>query len=209
MRILYEDNHVLAVFKPAGLLTQPSPDLDDSLENRLKALIKERDEKKGGVFLDAVHRLDKETSGIVVFSKSSKATPRLKKSLSEGKWEKTYLAKTIKAPANKEGELEHFHIKEAFKARISSRPVEGGKKALLGYKIIEKKGLYLWEIKLVTGRYHQIRAQLSYIGCPILGDMKYGGEPWEGHGIALEHTRVVFPHPISGDDLEIRSSHCG
>ncbi len=200
MDIVYEDNHVIAVKKPAGLLTQPSGTKEDNLEDRVKAYIKKRDAKPSNVFLEAVHRLDKPAFGLVVFAKTSKALSRLNAAQREKKFRKFYRAGIEGALPSKEGTLANTLYHDHHRARVVSSGHPKGKEAILHYRAL-KSGLV--EIELVTGRYHQIRAQLSHIGCPILGDKKYGSTRPFPSGIYLEHFRVEFPHPINNKPLLI------
>ncbi len=200
MDIVYEDNHVIAVKKPAGLLTQPSGTEEDNLEDRLKAYIKKRDAKPSNVFLEAVHRLDKPAFGLVVFAKTSKALSRLNAAQREKKFRKFYRAGIEGTLPAKKGTLANTLYHDHHRARVVASGYPGGKEAILHYREV---GPQLVEIELVTGRYHQIRAQLSHIGCPILGDKKYGSVKSFSSGIYLEHYRIEFPHPISNNSLLI------
>lgn len=194
-RILFEDNHILAVYKPAGWLTQPSPKEDDSLETWAKALIKERDQKPGNVYLHAVHRLDRPVKGIVLFAKTSKALSRLNESLRKKAWEKIYFAEIEGELPAKEGVLEHYLTHGEHEAIEDPK----GKLCRLHYK---KRGNGV-EISLETGRYHQIRAQLALAGCPIKGDVKYGAHSASDGHIHLAHIRLTFPHPITGEPITL------
>ncbi len=201
--IIYEDNHLLVVDKPAGLLTQPTPELNDSLETRLKAWLKSKYNKPGNVFLGAVHRLDKPVSGLVLFAKTSKALSRLNASMREGKCRKTYTATLEGSLPDEHGTLEHYLIHDAHKAYIASKETPGAKLARLHYTLIKQEGACSEiEITLETGRYHQIRAQCAAMGAPIVGDVKYGSRSSKDE-IALRASRLEFPHPISEELLSL------
>lgn len=191
VKILYEDNHLLALDKPAGLLTQPSGTSQPSLEEEAKGYLKERDKKPGNVFLEAVHRLDKKVGGIVLFAKSQKGLARMQEAMRKREVQKTYHAVVHGhlSPAN--ASLRHTLIHEDHLAVVDPE----GKEALLYYKTLELyKNKSLLEIELVTGRYHQIRVQLSEVGHPIVGDAKYGSCD-DKETIALTHVKMVFVHP--------------
>ncbi len=205
LNILYEDNHVLAVNKPAGLLTQPSGAAHDSLESQCKAYLKEKYQKPGAVFLEAIHRLDRPVSGIVVFARTSKALSRLQESMRNKNCRKVYLALVEKAPYPAEGVLEHVLLHEEHQAKVVEACHPQGKKARLQYRVIGPIGAYvLLEIELETGRYHQIRAQLAAIGSPIVGDFKYGSQmEFKKESVALHHARMQIEHPISHQRLTL------
>ena len=199
VKILFEDNHMLVAVKPGGLLTQPTELEADCLVARLK--------KQAGLkFLEPIHRLDKVSSGIVVLAKSSKALSRMMKSLRERTCSKAYLALTDKKPTETKAVLKHSLLREDFK----TKPGAQGKEARLSYEVLGKKGpYYLISIDLDTGRYHQIRAQLSAIGCPIVGDAKYGSsKPFKKGAIALHHKTMSLPHPISGEIKTFTAPAC-
>lgn len=201
VEIIYEDNHLLVLNKPAGLLTQPSGTTQDSLEAQGKQFIKTRDHKPGNVFLEAAHRLDRPVSGIVLFAKTSKALSRLQQAIRERHCEKTYLALVEGAPPKPEATLEHTLLHTHHKAEVHP----DGKPAILNYKALKStKNSTLLEIQLITGRYHQIRAQLAVIGCPILGDTKYGSTH-PSKTIALHHTRLTISHPTTKEELIFES----
>lgn len=195
LNILYEDNHLLVLNKPAGILTQPSGTAQDSLETQAKAWLKETYHKPGNVFLEAVHRLDKPVSGVVVFCKTSKALSRLNESIRDKRTQKIYYALVEGAPSEDEGVLEHRIVHDDFHARIDP----AGKVARLSYSIVSRfERRALLSIELETGRYHQIRLQLAESGCPIVGDHKYGSKVYFEEGcIALHHFRLRIPHPVT------------
>lgn len=212
IKILFEDNHLLAVAKPSGLATQPSPTSKESLEDEVKAMIKARDQKKGGVFLHAVHRLDKATSGIVLFAKTQKALSRLMQAFREKTCEKEYLALVPNISFLKKATLPYtlrdFLFHDDHKAIIVPQEYSGAKEAILTISSIEpftenNEELYLLTILLHTGRYHQIRAQLSFHGAPIVGDIKYGSTIAYTQGIALQHSRLAFSHPTRKERVSI------
>jgi 23S rRNA pseudouridine1911/1915/1917 synthase len=199
LEVLFEDNQVLVVNKPAGLLTQPSGTEQDSLEAHAKSWIKEKYQKPGAVFLHVLHRLDKSVSGVVLFARTSKALSRLNVSLRAKKFSKTYLALVEGTLPAASGSLEHYLIHDDYRARLVDQQTPEAKLARLSFKKIGSKGLFtMVEIDLETGRYHQIRAQFSAIGCPIVGDKKYGSHhSLEPGAIALHHKRLEFTHPVS------------
>lgn len=190
--ILYHDNHLLVVDKPPDVATQPD------LEEAAKAWVKVKYQKPGAVFLQPIHRLDKPVSGLVLFARTSKALSRLQEEMRARKIEKVYLAWVEGAPPESEGKLVHYLEHGSFRAHLSKT----GKEAILHYKLLEKKKENsLLEIHLVTGRYHQIRAQLAAVGCPILGDDKYGSQkPWP-KGIALCHAEMRLIHPVTKEKV--------
>jgi len=195
MRVLFEDNHLLLVDKPHNLVTQTTEGHIDSLEERAKQYLKKKYQKPGNVFLHAVHRLDKEVGGIVIFAKTSKALSRMNALIREKKLKKIYRARVEGHCKHKQGSLSHTLLKQEHRSQVS--PQEG-KESTLHYQVIqEEKKSSIVEITLETGRYHQIRVQMSYEGHPILGDTKYGSSIsyHDGH-IDLKHVRVEFMHPI-------------
>lgn len=197
-QLIYLDNHLLVVVKPKGVATQPE------FHEEVKAWLKAKTGKEGAIFLHPVHRLDKPVDGLVLFARSSKALSRLNELLREQKIEKTYIAKVEGTLREKEGVLEHFLFHDEFHAKVADRPFLGAKKALLSYKVVKKESrTTLLEIYLHTGRYHQIRSQLSYIGHPIVGDSKYGSQTAEREGeIALSHVRMELTHPVTKETLD-------
>lgn len=196
---LFEDNHLLVLNKPAGLLTQPSGTEKASLEQQAKEWLKSIYHKPGHVFLEAIHRLDKPVSGVVVFGKTSKALARLNASMRAKQMRKLYCAWVEGCVDQEEGQLEHFLLHDDFHAKVVDKDHPQGKKACLTYRVLQRKKCYtLLEVELATGRYHQIRLQLAALGHPILGDYKYGGKhEYDPGTIALHHRSLQLPHPIS------------
>ncbi len=196
--ILYCDNHLLVILKPPMVATQPD------LEEEGKAWLKKKFAKPGNVFLHAIHRLDKPVSGVVLFARTSKALSRLQAMMREKEIAKTYVAEIEGHLEKEEGTLKHFLVHDEHRARVDFR---NGKEALLHYRVLKKKKeTSLVEINLETGRYHQIRAQFSAVGHPIVGDTKYGSKRFCKEGISLESTKLSFKHPITGKEIEITSS---
>ncbi|MDB6081255.1 MAG: Pseudouridine synthase [Chlamydiia bacterium] len=206
--ILFEDNHLIAVNKPPGLVTQPTESSITSLEEEVKKYIKEKYAKSGNVYLHAVHRLDKVTSGITLFAKTSKALSRLNESIREKVVEKRYLAVCEGIFSKKEETLTHFLLHDDYEAKIVNSSHPQGKKSELYYKVIkEQTHLSLVEVHLTTGRYHQIRTQLSAIHHPVYGDKKYGSvqTAFQKEIIALHHFQMSFPHPTTQERITIKS----
>lgn len=200
LQVVFEDNHLIVVVKPAGVLTQPSPVESNSLEKDVKAWIKAKYDKPGEVFLHAVHRLDKPVEGLILFAKTSKALTRLNETMRNKECEKIYHASYEgKLPA-KEGTLENRLTHGEHEAVEDP----AGKLSRLHYKVI---GPNLAEINLETGRYHQIRAQFALAGCPLVGDYKYGAKTNYSSGIALKHVRLTITHPISKERLTFTLPH--
>jgi len=205
--ILYEDNHLLVVNKHAGDLVQSDPDGTEAIEDQIKAMIKIRDHKPGAVFLGVVHRIDRPVSGAVVFAKTSKALARLNEMIRTGRIKKSYWAITENRPTDEEGSLRHWIVRNAKtnRSHAHQRPKSDGKEALLDYRVLGASTNYtLLEVDLKTGRHHQIRAQLSAIGCSIKGDLKYGAKRSnKDGGISLHSRRVEFEHPVGGKIISI------
>lgn len=194
LEILFCDNHLLVVNKPAGLLSQPDASDSPSIEELAKAYLKERFQKPGNVFLEAVHRLDRPVSGILVFARTSKALSRLNQAQREGVFQKEYLA-LVEGLLADEGELVD-HLRHDAHLAVAD---PAGKECRLTYSVIEKRGdCTLLRVKLKTGRYHQIRAQFALRGHPVVGDRKYGSSTLSDL-LFLHHNRLSFPHPISGE----------
>lgn len=204
--VIFIDNHLLVVNKPAGVLTQPSGTDRDNLQDRAKAWIKDRFNKPGNVFLEALHRLDAPVSGIVLFARTSKALSRLNESMRQKDTQKVYHALVEGMLPSAEGVLENFLVHDDFHAQVVSKSHPQAKLARLRYRTIEKKGEFtLVEVELETGRYHQIRIQLAYARCPIAGDKLYGSATPFPQGIALHHTRLTIPHPITHERVVFES----
>jgi len=205
--ILYEDNHLLVVNKHCGDLVQPDPSGESALEDQIKAYIKRRDAKPGGVFLGVVHRIDRPVSGAVLFAKTSKALTRLNEMIREGRIGKFYWAVTEQAPDPEQGELHHYILRDGRtnRSKAYAAPRADAKEARLRYRLLGASTNYsLVEVELLTGRHHQIRAQLAAAGCPIKGDLKYGARRSNPDGgISLHSRRMEFAHPVSREPLSI------
>ena len=201
MDIVYEDNHLIIVNKSAGELSQSDYTRDLSLVDKVKNYIKTKYKKPGNVYLGLVNRLDRPTSGLVIFSKTSKSLARMNKLLKERKIKKIYNAVTEKSPNPKKGTLINFLKKNQIKNKsfIVNENELKSKKAILHYTLIKKlKNFFLLEIILETGRHHQIRSQLANIGCVIKGDVKYGAKRAnKDKSICLHAKNIEFIHPIT------------
>lgn len=206
-RILFEDNHLLLYNKESGLLVQKDKNNNISLEDLLKEYIRQKTGKKGNIFLGVVHRIDRPVSGVVLFAKSSKALKRLNQMQQERKIKKNYWAITANVPEIKKGRLEHYLVRNESKniSYVRSKKISNAKLALLNYEIIAQSDRYfLWKIELETGRHHQIRCQLSYIQCPIKGDVKYGfPKPNADSSISLHARMISLEHPITKEQMDI------
>ena len=207
LQILHEDNHIIVVNKRVGDIVQGDKTEDKPLSEVVKEYIKDKYDKPGEVFLGVVHRLDRPTSGIVVFARTSKALTRLNEMFSARETQKTYWAVVKNKPEKTEDTLVHF-LKRNEKNNTSKahlKEVPESKMAKLDYKIIQELNSYfVLEVDLHTGRHHQIRAQLTAIGCPIKGDLKYGFDRSNPDGgIHLHARKLVFMHPVSKQRIEI------
>ncbi len=203
--VVYEDNHVILVIKPFNMPTQSDSSSDPDLLTAVKEFIKVRDEKPGNVYLGMVHRLDRPVGGLVLFAKTSKAASRLSAQLRDREMGKTYMACVVGAPENESGELVHYLVKDKDKNKVKAfkAPREGAKKAELSYETLRSgKGMSLLKVTPLTGRSHQIRAQLAAIGHPIAGDVKYGAPaPLPGKNILLYACAITFTHPVKNEEM--------
>lgn len=205
--ILYEDNHIMIVNKRSGEIVQGDKTGDEPLVETIRKFIKERDAKPGNVFLGVVHRLDRPVSGAVMFAKTSKALARLNAMFASGDVHKTYWAITRNAPRQEAETLTHYitTTERNNKSYASDTPKPGSKEARLKYNHIAASERYhLLEVQLMTGRKHQIRVQLSSVGCPVKGDLKYGDRRSNPDGsISLHARRITFVHPVSGKTIDV------
>ena len=209
-RILYEDNHLIIINKRSSEIVQGDKTGDTPLSELVKDYIKVRYNKPGNVFLGVVHRIDRPVSGAVIFARTSKALARLNKMLREGTIGKRYLAVVQNPPPSKEGKLIH-HLKKnekQNKSYVCTDDKDGARQAVLTYKLLgESKNYHLLEIELLTGRHHQIRAQLSAIDCPIKGDLKYGfSRSNTGGSIHLHAYLLDFKHPVSNVQITVKAA---
>ena len=207
LQVIHEDNHIIVINKRVGDIVQGDKTGDKPLSEVVKEYLKTKYEKPGEVFLGVVHRLDRPTTGIVVFAKTSKALTRLNELFSTRETQKTYWAVVKNKPPNTSDNLIHF-IKRNEKTNTSKahlKEVPESKKASLDYKIIKELNNYFaLEINLHTGRHHQIRAQLAAINCPIKGDLKYGFDRSNPDGgIHLHARKLAFIHPVSKESILI------
>lgn len=207
MQVLYEDNHVIIVSKKVGEIVQADKTGDVPLSDMVKAYIKERYAKPGEVFLGVVHRLDRPVSGLVLFARTSKAASRLSEMFRTRAIHKRYWAIVCAPPRQESGTLTHWLTRDekTNKARAYDREVPGSKKAVLDYRVIGRGDRYwLLEVELHTGRHHQIRCQLSKMGCPIKGDLKYGAPRSNPDGgISLHARKLSFEHPVSHQFIDV------
>lgn len=205
--ILFEDNHLIIINKRAGDLVQGDKTGDPCLADILKEFIKKRDEKSGNVYLGVVHRLDRPTSGVVIFSKTSKALPRLNAMLQKKEIKKTYWAFVKNAPKELSGSLTHYLQRnpKQNKSYAFDEDKKDRKKGILHYDTKLKLTNYtLLEIELETGRHHQIRSQLAKIGSPIKGDLKYGFDRSNPDGSIHLHARSIqFQHPVKDELVNV------
>lgn len=207
LQVLFDDNHIIIVNKRAGDITQGDKTGDKPLSDVVKEYVKDKYNKPGNVFIGTVHRLDRPTSGIVIFARTSKALERLNKMLRDKTINKTYWALVKNKPKKESDTLIDFLKKDTKKNKsfVYKKEIEGSKKATLHYKTIKKLDNYtLLEIDLETGRHHQIRTQLSYIGSPIKGDLKYGFDRSNKDGsISLHARKIEFIHPVSKENISL------
>lgn len=207
LQVLFEDNHIIIVNKRSGDITQGDKTGDKPLSDVVKEYIKDKYNKPGNVFIGTVHRLDRPTSGIVIFARTSKALERLNKMLRDKTIDKTYWALVKNQPKKESDTLINFLKKDSKKNKsfVYKKEISGSKKATLHYKIIKKLDNYtLLEIDLETGRHHQIRTQLSNIGSPIKGDLKYGfGRSNKDGSISLHARKIEFKHPVSKEQISV------
>lgn len=207
LEVLFEDNHLLIVNKKSGDIVQADRTGDKPLSEVVKEYIKEKYNKPGEVFLGVVHRLDRPTSGLIIFARTTKALERLNKMLRDRLISKTYWAIIKNNPKKVKDTLVHF-LKKNYKNNKSTvfiKKTEGSKKAVLHYFVSKKLDNYsLLEIDLDTGRHHQIRAQLSFIGSPIKGDLKYGASRSnKDNSIHLHARKICFVHPVSKENISL------
>jgi 23S rRNA pseudouridine1911/1915/1917 synthase len=209
VEVICEDNHLLGINKPPGLLTQPAYGSGDSLEDRARHWIKVSRNKPGKVFLHAVHRLDKVASGIALFALTDKALSRMNEQMRGHLITRIYHAVITGELPDGQGTLVNFLRHSRMKSLVVSENAPGARRSTLEYRILRHKGrLTLVEIILETGRYHQIRSQLSAAGCPILGDTLYGSSGhYAGDGIALHHRQMEFIHPVRKTPVVLKARY--
>jgi 23S rRNA pseudouridine1911/1915/1917 synthase len=209
IQVLFEDNHVLVVVKPPGIPSQEDESRDPDMLTLLKEDVKARHNKPGNVFLGLVHRLDRPVGGAMVFARTSKAASRLSETVRSRSFGKTYMCVVQGKPAERSATLTHYIRKDSKRNQVAvfDTPASEAKEAILDYAVTASaKGYSLVAVKLRTGRPHQIRAQLAHIGCPLVGDLKYGADKrTETADIMLWSTSVSFPHPVTKERITFRS----
>jgi pseudouridylate synthase len=209
MQVLYEDNHLIIVYKEAGEIVQADKSGDIPLSEIVKQWLKAKYNKPGNVFLGVVHRLDRPVSGLVIFAKTSKALTRLNNMFRNGEIHKTYWAIVTRPPFEPEATLTDWLVRNERqnKSYAYNHQVPTSKKSILHYKVINQTDHYtLLEVNLMTGRHHQIRCQLSNMDCPIKGDLKYGAPRSNPDGgISLLSHCVEFVHPVSKETIRVES----
>jgi 23S rRNA pseudouridine955/2504/2580 synthase/23S rRNA pseudouridine1911/1915/1917 synthase len=201
LTIIYEDNVLLVCNKPAGLMVEPDRNNHPNLLQQVKTYLKETTGEKSP-YVQHLHRLDRVTSGIVLFTKQKEHLKNLSEQFAQREVSKYYVALTLNAPNKKTDVLEHWHRKEKKKAVLVPEGTDFAEKAKLEYSITPHGNYFLWEIKLHTGKYHQIRVQLASVGCPILGDELYGSkEPYQVNAIALHAAKLMITHPVTHQEM--------
>ncbi|MBO5525776.1 MAG: RluA family pseudouridine synthase [Clostridia bacterium] len=203
--ILYEDNHIIVVMKPQNVASCGDESGDENLLDMIKEYLKVTYEKTGNVYVGLVHRLDRPTGGVMVYAKTSKAASRLSEQMREGDFEKKYLTVLCGTPEEERKTLVNYLKKNSVNNMVYLCPptTDGAKLASLEYKVLESKGKYcLTEVCLHTGRSHQIRVQMSGIGNPVFGDMRYGGQNAQKGKLALWAYSLSFTHPVTKERLK-------
>lgn len=204
--VIFCDNHLLIAFKPAGWLTQPDDTKRSDLESFAKEWVKREFNKPGAVFLHCIHRLDRPVSGLVLFAKTSKALTRLNEISRANEIRRWYAAEVEGILPQKSGTLEHYLVHAEHQAIVSTAKNPEAKRALLTYQVVAtKEHSTLVQIELQTGRYHQIRAQFSAIGHPVVGDSKYKAKSGSGDAIRLSCTDLKFPHPVTREEISFHT----
>ena len=202
--ILHEDNHIIVVLKPQNVPSCEDESKDKDMLTVIKEYIKIKNNKPGNVYVGLVHRLDRPTGGVMVFAKSSKAASRLSEQMRTGDFEKKYYTVLVGTPRESKATLTNYMKKNPINNMVYVCPqtVEGAKFAELEYRVMQEIGGYsLTEVKLHTGRTHQIRVQMAHMGTPVFGDMRYGGENAKKGKLALWATSLSFTHPVSKERL--------
>ena len=202
--ILHEDNHIIVVLKPQNVPSCEDESKDKDMLTVIKEYIKVKNNKPGNVYVGLVHRLDRPTGGVMVFAKSSKAASRLSEQMKTGDFEKKYYTVLVGTPRESKATLTNYMKKNPINNMVYVCPqtVEGAKFAELEYRVIQEVGGYSFtEVKLHTGRTHQIRVQMAHMGTPVFGDMRYGGENAKKGKLALWATSLSFTHPVSKERL--------
>jgi len=210
IEILYEDNHLIAVNKPSGVLVQGDQTGDQPLSEAIREYIRVKYKKPGNVFCGVIHRIDRPVSGVVVLARTSKGLERMSKLFQQKKIKKTYYAIVERRPELEEGHLVHWLVKDSKKnfTHAHERQVKDSKLSDLAYKLVGKvSSYYLLKIKPGSGRSHQIRAQLAKMGCPIKGDIKYGSKHKNKNGsIHLHAYQLEFEHPTKKEPMRITAA---
>ena len=203
--VLFADNHLLAINKPAGLLTQDSGTGLRNLEDWAREWVRVDKNKPGAVFLNAVHRIDRAVSGVVLFARTSKALTRLNEDIRKRNVKKIYHVLVETPPKKSADKLVHWLAHENHRGRICKEGSKGAQQAVLSYQVLPRTGNFpALEIDLETGRYHQIRAQLAAIGCPVVGDDKYGSsQKCKSGEIALHSRELLLSHPTLKEPVKI------
>ncbi|TWR27444.1 RluA family pseudouridine synthase [Mucilaginibacter pallidiroseus] len=205
--VLYEDNHLIAINKRAGDIVQVDETGDEPLDEKVKRYIAQKYNKPNGAFLGVVHRLDRPVSGVILFAKTSKALDRINKMFKNRDMHKTYYAITRKRPQPEAGNLVHWLVKNSQKnvTKAHDKEVQGSLRSELNYRLTgERDGYFVIEVDPITGRPHQIRVQLSTLGCPIVGDNKYGYPRGSlRKSICLHARRLKFQHPVKHEKITI------
>lgn len=208
LNVVYEDNHIIVVIKPQNIPTQEDESKDKDLLTMVKEYIKEKENKPGNVYVGLVHRLDRPTGGVMVFAKTSKAASRLTQEMHTDDFKKRYLAVVVGKPKESRDRLVNFLLKNPRTNTVQVVPelTTNAKRAELTYEVLDaKEKVSLVDIQLLTGRSHQIRVQMKNIGCPVYGDVKYGGDSLaKGHNLALWAYELKFVHPTTKENMTFK-----
>lgn len=208
LNVVYEDNHIIVVIKPQNIPTQEDESKDKDLLTMVKEYIKVKENKPGNVYVGLVHRLDRPTGGLMIFAKTSKAASRLTQEIHTNDFKKRYLTVVVGKPRDKRAKLVNYLMKNSRTNTVQVVPelTTNAKRAELEYQVLdEKEKVSLVEVQLLTGRSHQIRVQMKHIGCPVYGDVKYGGDSLaKGHNLALWAYELKFVHPTTKENMTFK-----
>jgi RluA family pseudouridine synthase len=203
--ILFENDELLVINKPAGLMVEPDRNGHPNLLHQVRQYLKASLPAQTEVYAQHIHRIDRPVSGVILFAKQRAVLKNLSEQFAERKVRKMYQAITAASPPSRSDTLEHWHRKEKKKAVLYTEQVPYAEKAILHYLVADLPNhRFLWNIELLTGKYHQIRAQLAQVGCPILGDSMYGSDlPYKPDSIALHACKLIFFHPVTNGEISI------